>query len=62
MAGSVKKNKKKSEKDSLTKLGFKTPYKYIHPCLYIYIYTSVGWKVHRLTKILSWNGIKCGLS
>ena len=25
----------------------------------IYIYTRVGWKVHRLTKILSWNVIKC---
>ena len=28
---------------------------YIYIYIYIYIYMKVGWKVHRLTKILSWN-------
>ena len=28
--------------------------------IYIYIYTRISWKVHRLTKILSWNATKWG--
>ena len=32
-----------------------------HNLIYIYIYIRVGWKVHWLTKILSWNVTKWGL-
>ena len=34
---------------------------YVYIYIYIYIYTRVTWKVHRLTKILSWNVTEWGL-
>ena len=34
----------------------------IYIYIYIYIYIRVGWKVHRLTKMLSWNVTKWHLS
>ena len=52
-----KENNKLKPVNCLLKIGFVLPTK--RGCyIYIYIYTKVGWKVPRLTKILWWNTIK----